>query len=162
MLVLATAAGGCAESGGTGSPAMPLVTGDGPPVWPFWPMRMRLHPLSRLVTNPETGETVIEVRIELFDDTGDTVKGIGLVRINLHEIPLPEGGGSVSEMPVATWNRDLRDLELNELHFDDVTRTYLFRLEVDEAQLPPAAELRGYFASTDGRLLQADLVLRME
>ena len=103
LLILATAAGGCAsKSSKNGAMATSAVSNDSSPAWPFWPTRMRLHPLSRVGVDAESGQAVIEVRLELFDDTGDTVKGVGQVRIDLHQLPVP--AGSASMPPLATWN----------------------------------------------------------
>jgi hypothetical protein len=121
--------------------------------WPFWPTSMRVHPLSRVVTDRDRGRTVIEARIELVDGGGDTAKGYGQVRIDLQDAS--EAGSEV----LVSWNSDLRDLALNEQHFDEVTRTYLFRLETEDA-LPSRPRLHVYFLSGDGARLEAELELR--
>ncbi len=126
--------------------------------WPFWPRRMRIHPLTRLVNDENLGHLVIEVRIELRDDFNHTTKGVGQVRFDLYDAS--DAGG---DTPLTTWDRDtdtdklldLRDLTLNARYYDDITRTYLFRLGVDPADLPAEPQLRAYFLSADGQTLTA-------
>ena len=62
---------------------------------------------------------------------------------------------------LTNWDLDLTDLEVNARHFDVVTRTYLFRLDLEETDLPAAVELRAYFESADGRLMEAEYVMPM-
>ncbi len=119
--------------------------------WPYWPTSMRIHPLTRIVTDPAAGSTLIEVRVEMRDRDGDTTKATGLLRLDLYDDADESPAGSRAE-----WNVDLRDADVNRERFDDVTLTYLFRLEVDEHQLPDEPVLRAYFLSDDG----ADLTAR--
>ena len=68
---------------------------------------------------------------------------------------MPSGANAALQ----TWNQDLRDLELNRRQYDDVTRTYLFRLQL--TQPPPAgSELRAFFLSADGKRMNAQIRLR--
>ena len=155
--------GGCAPRNGTVSPTIPSsaapatspnASGDAPE-WPFWPTRMRLHPLTRLVDDPETAGVVIECRVEFNDAADHTSKAAGQLTLQVYPDSLtPTGAGAVE-----TWNQDLRDPVLNRRQYDDVTRTYLFRLQTTAA-LPPNAELRAFFLSADGRRLNADMRLR--
>ncbi len=124
------------------------VSGDDHAAWPFWPRRLRIHPLSQLVTDRESGRLLIEVRLEFFDRLGHTSKAVGQVLIDLLA---GERGGD----PIVTWAKDLSAVEANREHYDDLTRTYLFRLEFDPGLLPEDPELRAYFRSSDGRALQA-------
>jgi hypothetical protein len=52
--------------------------------WPYWPRRMRIHPLTQFATNRDTGQLIIEARIEFFDEHGHTCKGVGQVLLDLH------------------------------------------------------------------------------
>lgn len=131
--------------------------------WPFWPRRMRIHPLTRLVSDENLGQLVIEARIEFRDDFNNTTKGVGQLRFDLHDV-----SGGRGDPPLTTWDHDhdddkpldLGDLTLNARYFDDVTRTYLFRLGIDPADLPAQPQLRAYFVSADGQKLTADYRLR--
>lgn len=129
-------------------------TGD----WPFWPQALRIHPLTRLAVDAKSGLSIIEVRLEFLDPEGHTTKGVGQVRIDL----AAGGSGADSSPPIATWNWDLRERSVNRRFYDDVTRTYLFRLKVESLELGPQPELRAYFLSAAGPRLQATHTLRVE
>ena len=126
--------------------------------WPFWPEALRIHPLTRLAVDAKSGLSIIEVRLEFLDPEGHTTKGVGQVRIDL----AAGGSGADSSPPIATWNWDLRDQSVNRTLYDDVTRTYLFRLKVHSLELGPQPELRAYFLSAAGPRLQATHTLRVE
>ena len=132
----------------------PATAGADSITWPFWPRFVRIHPLTRFTTDRETGRLLIEARLEFLDSEEHTTKGFGQVRFDLHSAS--QRGDSRS---LENWNEDLRDLTVNLTHFDDVTRTYLFRLQVDEALLPKRAMLKVRFLSADGETTQADFRL---
>ena len=150
--LVVAAAGGCVTSGPDGyrepTPRHFRVA-DGE--WPFWPQRMRIHPVSHFVKDRSSGDLLIEVRIELFDHEGDTCKAVGRMDIDLFDA---DASKFMAEA-IGSWTTDLSDLEVNQAHFDVVTRTYLFRLEVAEVAMPELPELRAFFTSGDGRHLQA-------
>lgn len=147
---------GC-KSGGKGSGDFevdppPRPSTDGSDVaegeWPFWPTRMRIHPLTQLVTDRRTGERLIEVRIEFLDAYNHTCKAVGQVDLELHAADDP---APVSQ-PIERWDTNLANLAANHDHYDEVTRTYLFRLEVEQGKLPQEIELRAFFWSGDEHL----------
>lgn len=125
------------------------------PVWPFWPVGMRLHPLTRLAIDPVSGEQVIECRVEFQDIDGLTSKAVGQLTLQVY----PDGVTATGTGALETWNQDLRDLQLNHRQYDDVTRTYLFRLQTAQP-LPIGCELRVFFLSVDGRRMNAEMRLR--
>lgn len=124
--------------------------------WPYWPTRMRVHPATRVIRDADTGLIVIEARIEFFDMDDQTARGLGQLTLQLFDGAQPPS----AFQPIETWNQDLRDLEVNRRQFDDVTRTYLFRLEMSPANLPEKPELRAFFLSADGQQLDAASRLR--
>ncbi len=126
--------------------------------WPFWPEALRIHPLTRLAVDAKSGLSIIEVRLEFLDPEGHTTKGVGQVRIDL----VAGGSGTDSSPPIVAWNWDLRDRSVNRRFYDDVTRTYLFRLKVHSLELGPQPELRAYFLSATGQRLQATHTLCVE
>ncbi len=121
--------------------------------WPFWPKRLRIHPATRVVTDRATGELVIEARVEFFDAEGDTSKAYGELTLQLHNPAQSTGEDQ-------TWKLDLRNLADNRRQFDDVTHTYLLRLDLDSDSLPPQAELRAIFISADGQTMEGRMRLR--
>jgi hypothetical protein len=143
-------AGGCNSKNGAGRTGR--VEGE---TWPFWPATMRVHPSTRVMRDEPSGRFVIETRIELFDPDGVTSKGVGQLTLELHD------ASSRGDEPVQIWNQDLRDLELNRRQYETVTRTYLFRLEIDASVFPNDPELKAFFLSADGQTLAATMRLRM-
>lgn len=124
--------------------------------WPFWPTRMRLHPLTRRAADARTGAMMIELRLEFRDEFGDTTKAIGQVRCELHDGDPRAGLTTILNQ----WNSDLRDMELNRVHYDDLTQTYLFRLDAEAAPIPAQAHVRCYFLCVSGRRFDVSGPLR--
>jgi hypothetical protein len=125
--------------------------------WPFWPIRMRLHPLSMITDDPETGRPIVEARIELVDEFGHTTKGVGQVRFELYDVDPREA----AVPPLEEWNVDIRAAEPNAAHYDPITQTYLFRLQFDAGMAPDGARwLRAYYLSVDGRKFESTMRLR--
>ncbi len=123
--------------------------------WPFWPVKMRIHPLTRVVPDEASSRLVIEARIELRDQHNHTTKGYGEVRFDLFDAAV-----TGEQTPIKEWNQDLRDLDRNRLYYDEVTRTYLFRLGIDPADLPAEPVLLAYYLSADERSFSATYELR--
>ena len=124
--------------------------------WPFWPVRMRLHPLTMLSVDPDSDQQIIEARVELLDQFGDTTKCMAQFRFELHDHK-PQ---SAADQPLREWNTDLRDLETNRLHYDQVTQTYLFRLGLDEGAIAGEPHLRVFVVSVTGRKFDHTIPLR--
>ena len=125
--------------------------------WPFWPYDMRIHPLTQFMNDRQTDKLMIEARLEFLDPYGHTCKAFGQIEIALHDADTDQFNAN----PVGIWPEDLTDLELNEIYFDDVTGTYLLRLEIsEEMEVPQQALLRAAYLSADGRRLQAEYVIR--
>ncbi len=125
--------------------------------WPFWPYDMRIHPLTQFMNDRQTGKLMIEARVEFFDPYGHTCKAFGQIEIALHDAEPDQFNAN----PIGTWPEDLTDLELNDIYFDDVTGTYLLRLQIaQDMEVPQKAELRAAYLSADGRRLQATYVIQ--
>ena len=123
--------------------------------WPFWPTRVRVHPSTRIVKDPQTDHWVIETRIEFADPEGATTKAVGQLTIQLWDAASANAAESLQN-----WNMDLRDLAVNRRQYDDVMRTYLFRLEIDPAKIPENPQIRIYFLAMDGQELEARMNIR--
>ncbi len=124
--------------------------------WPFWPVKMRIHPLTRVVPDEASSRLVIEARIELRDQHNHTTKGYGTIRFDLFD----GAARAESQTPIEQWNEDLRDLNSNRLYYDEVTRTYLFRLGIDPADLPAEPLLRAYYYVSEDDYFKATYELR--
>lgn len=119
------------------------------PAWPYWARSMRVHPLSQIAPDRDSGDPVIEARIEFLDPLDHTCKGVGQLQLEL-------AAAGRSAGPIAQWQMDLRDPAVNRRHYDDVTRTYLFRLKIDPDKIPDEPALLAEFLSADGRHMEAD------
>ncbi|MBT8484267.1 MAG: hypothetical protein KJO43_01725 [Phycisphaerae bacterium] len=140
----------------TADPAPGQIVDTLTPVWPYWPVRLRVHPLTRLVTNARGDAHLLEARIELFDRDDDGVKGVGQLAVELRAAGVSGTDGHA----VAGWAVDLADPETNRLHFDQVTRTYLLRLELEPEQLPEHPVLAVEMDTPAGSVLRDAMRLR--
>ena len=52
-------------------------------VWKIGPVRMRVYPSTRFIEGKD--DAMLEARVELFDEMGDAVKGVGEFRIELFD-----------------------------------------------------------------------------
>jgi len=148
--VLFMAAGCAPDAAQTNGGATSISEDAGPEVlrvWPFWPTHMRIHPASRLVMEQDTGQAFIEARIEFTDSVGDTSKAIGVIKFDLLVAGLPANLSN----PVLSWELPLNSMDDNALHYDGVTRTYLFRLSMGEWSTSPDVTLIATFESIDGK-----------
>lgn len=158
LAAMATFVSGC-QNGRGGLPMPPKPT-DTPPDavearWPFWPTVMNIHPLTRIAIDRATGARVLEARIEFLDQFQTTTRGYGQIRLELTDL-----ASVTPESLTDVWSIDLRDINRNVTHFDDVTRTYLFRLQLDDANVAARPELRVYFYGSDGAALKDRRVVR--
>jgi hypothetical protein len=155
VIVIAFVMSGC-ETPPSGSAPAPGAT-DGEFVrWPYRPASMRFHPLTRSADDPARDGAIIEARIEFSDRDGVTARGYGQLAI--------EFVASASRNPLApdqNWDIELRDLDANATHFDEVTRTYLFKLEIEGATMPSGILTARYLGAAEGsRELSARYELR--
>lgn len=100
-------------------------------VWDIRPVRMRIYPSSRFVR--EDGKPLLEARVEFFDGAGDSTKAVGELRFEL--FTAGPAAQSSSGQRLYAWAVPLLTLEQNQLFYDSVTRTYLFRLRLDSLSL---------------------------
>lgn len=134
-LPLAASASGCSgiELKGRGGPT--TTNGSGQAGWPFEPVAMRVHPFTSINLGDEDG-AVLEARIELLDQVGDVTKGVGDLRFELYAIRTEGSSAPHVRDVLFTWSADLSTLQQNIQHYDQITRTYLFKLKLES---PPAA-----------------------
>lgn len=88
---------------------------------PFAPASMRVYPLTHL-DRDDNGRARIVAHLDLRDAWGESVRGVGMLRIMLYR-PASELSGRLDEQELA-WDIDLNDLELNTSFYDRATRTY--------------------------------------
>jgi hypothetical protein len=131
---------GC-HAGGAAPPSSAI---GGDIAWPYWPTAMRIHPLTRVVAASDANGPLIEARIEFTDRDGITTRAIGEMQIEL----LAPSGRRAEPLP---WTVDLTSLVSNATHFDDITRTYLFKLGLEPGDMVGRRELRVTFFGSEGR-----------
>jgi hypothetical protein len=115
--------------------------------------------LTHHAPSPSDETAVIEARVEFFDQFGHTTKGMGLVRFEL--FPARPGGSRLEGAEsLGVWGFDLNDLDTNLTHYDEVTRTYRFRLRLDPSVTRPEQGRLVIGARTpDGRRLTGEYAL---
>lgn len=157
--VLLAGAAGCDSTPPTGDHPLagPPRSAATAPDWPYWPRRVRIHPLTRLVEE-EDGTTYVEVRVEFLDRQDDGTKANGRLELALFD----ERRGPEDRRVIDFWDSDLTDETTNATRFDPVTRTYLFKLAVvaEVFDLGPVLYVR--HDSEDGRTMLDRMELRTD
>lgn len=137
---------GCSQRPGTGRIASGTTTAD----WPFAPTSIRIHPISRIKMDRESGDAVVQARVELLDPDGFPTRGLGTLSLTLSG----QSDDGVMLMSQTQWECDLDDLELNRQYYDEVTRTYLIKLELSpRMDVPWEPRLRAVLVTPGGRTL---------
>lgn len=159
LVVVIAALVGCDSSPAVGDTPLtgPPRSAATAPDWPFWPRRIRIHPLTRLVEEVD-GDTYVEARIEFLDARRDGTKASGSLELGLFD----ERRGRDDRRVIDFWQSDLADPQMNAARFDPVTRTYLFKLSVpaDVFDLGPVLYVR--HDSNDGRTMLDRMELRTD
>lgn len=157
LLLVLSPSIGCKFKGGPDTappdrgPLLGLL-GDKQP-WQPRPVRFRVFPTTRFVS--EGGSALLELRLEFFDEAGDSIKAVGDIRVDLFA-SRPGGGEADTGRRLYVWNISLRTLEENQSAYDVFSRGYLFRLRLDE--MPGLREPMVLVASLlppEGRRLEA-------
>lgn len=118
---------GIEQKGGVRPPSPARGTeGGGASSYPFSPVAIVIHPLTRLVVDRDS-RTRIDAHIEFRDAAGDEVKGAGRLVLELYRESGPVTGMGGREQ-LLRWETDLTDARANSNAYDRVTRTYRFEL----------------------------------
>jgi len=89
--------------------------------YPFAPTSVRIHSLTQL-DRGQTGEPVLVCHIVLLDSRGESVRGVGNLKVSLF------GPSRPVSTEDAVWNFDLNSLTTNNTLYDPATRTYRLQL----------------------------------
>lgn len=87
---------------------------------PFEPVALRVFPLTR-VERDAAGAAQIVLHLELKDEWGDTVKGVGALTVQLLRPAGVASGGGRDEV---RWDVSLWGAEENARYYDPSSRTY--------------------------------------
>jgi hypothetical protein len=136
-----------------GKPSGTKLAGTGMDM--FTPVKMRLHPLSRIITTPP----VAEARLEFTDQFNDIGKGVGTAIFDLYAydtLSFNHKGKSLGQ-----WPGDLATPAENASHWDAITRTYLFKLPIAPGNLTGHSKflLIATFTLPNGQELTDDITL---
>ncbi len=105
------------------------------PVDLLLPKQIRIHAFTAVRTFPEYGNAQgIEARIEAIDAYEDNTKAFGEFRFELYSykpIALDHKGELLDK-----WTVDLMDPQVNMEHWDSITRTYIFKLQLTKEVKP--------------------------
>jgi len=147
-LLAALALGGC-------QPSPPKLAGSGMEM--FTPVKMRLHPLSRIAS-----ASLVEARLEFTDQFGDVSKGVGAVAFDLftYSAILPSHKGD----RINHWEMDISTPAENRARWDSITRTYLFSLPLAPGSVPATSRyvLSAALMLPNGQRFSDDLTLAVK
>lgn len=134
----------------SGRGVAPFADGDR---WRPGPASIRIYPSSRLAVHD--GQWFLEGFVELLDDMGDSVKGVGTLQFELFRATTLETEGPGQRLYV--WNVRLHTLADQQRHYDATLRTYQFRLKI--YALPNDVEevvLRVMYENEEGYRMDAE------
>ena len=147
-----------------GKATMPLVQAgpshvDGEQAWVAQPYKLRIYPSSRFIIADQG--PALEARIELLDEMGDSVKGAGVLHMELLEAV--KQNRDAMNKKLYSWDVPLTTIHDHESYFESVTRTYRFVLRLDEQFADDVqVTLAISFQRDDGVVLQAKAILGVE
>jgi hypothetical protein len=102
------------------------------PVSLMLPKSISLHPFTGMRVFDEAGGIKgIDVRIEAKDAYDDTTRAFGDFRFELYTFRT--NNVDPKNVKIASWDVPLTDSRANRLHWDNITRTYKFRLQWGQA-----------------------------
>ena len=147
LMAIALMVVGCVDfKGGPGDGGMEPVA-----VWHAVPVEIRISPATRFVQ--EEDQFSLEARIELSDEMGDPIKVAGDFRFEL--LSAAESVPNVLRRRLYTWEVDLLTLEDQQQHFQTVTRSYVFRLGIENLNVAQhQTMLLVLFTPTSGQRLE--------
>ena len=152
MMIASMAAGGCALKSGADARGSGYYEGE---AWEPKPTALRIYPSTRFTTREN--EEVLDARVELFDQMGDSVKGSGHFTFELVE----DAGAAGRGTQLYVWDAEVYTLEAQRKFYDPISQGYLFRLKMDDNEIAKrGAILRVTFLPIDGERLDAQQTLR--
>lgn len=104
--------------------------------WPFKPALMRVHPFTSLRFDESVGTHVISAHVEFRDRVNDVTKAVGSFRFELYRVTEHGGASSVSRHLLYQWSASVQTIDENVAHYDRATRTYEFKLSLDQPPEP--------------------------
>ena len=119
----------------------------------YWipkPVAVRIYPSTRFTV--KENKPILEARVELFDEMGDSIKAAGWVSCELLEDIGPVGNGAGTQLYI--WDVDLTSIHAQRLYYDPISRGYLLQLLLDENKISKkGAILKVVYTTAEGKRL---------
>jgi len=131
-LLALSVVGGCGRQDWSLQTKAPTGEGLRPvpsPIDLMLPKSIRIHPFTGRMFDEAGGVSGIDVRIEAIDHYGDATKAFGNYRFEIYRF-VPNSLDPKGKR-LATWDEALLDPKKNLLHWDKMTRMYVFKLQWD-------------------------------
>ncbi len=150
--LLLGAAAGCMQGKGSGGPA---GSGGGSgggegglgSAWEPGVAGLRIYPSTRFIKEKDT--SLLEARIELLDEMGDSIKASGQLRFELRGAG--QRPGVEEGRLLYSWDITIATLDDQRRYYDPITRSYLLRLRLSNAAITQRqVVLRVTFQPVDG------------
>lgn len=133
-MVAATAMSGCQSGGGKGAgftTAGPVGINVPKPLDLLLPQSIRIHPFTSVrMLDEAKGTKGLEVRIEALDAYQENTKAFGDVRFELYRYR--EQSADPRGKMVNSWDVSIMNPKENLVHWDRITRAYIFKLQLFE------------------------------
>ena len=130
--------------------------------WPFIPVQIRVHPFTAIEVNREDSTVTLEARVEMLDRLGDVSKGVGDFRFELYRMTRDVYETSADGELLYQWSAEMTTIDQNRQHWDSITRTYLFRLQLERLpRVDGRLLLVVHFTDPGGRRLSAQAVVSL-
>ena len=120
--------------------------------WQLEPVRMRIYPSTRFVKRGN--ETILEARVEMFDEMTDSTKGVGQFHFELFV-----ASSMGQSQRIHTWNVSALTLADQRRYYDSITRAYLFPLKLTDNMPQEMVTLHVIFMGTAGHWLETNAVV---
>jgi len=105
------------------------------PINALLPQKIEVHPFTRIGLLSQRGDIHgIDLCVRAVDSYGDATKAFGKFRFELYQFKpaSPDPKGSL----LAVWNENVEALKENRQHWDNISRTYRFKLAWDRSFQP--------------------------
>jgi len=117
---------------------------------------VRIYPSSRFARVDQ--QLIVEARVELLDEMGDSTKSSGMVQIQLSTTGRVSGSAEARQL--YKWDINLETLQDQKTYYDPITRSYLFRLKMDQESAPQVPTLlQVIFTRPNGQQLSGQATL---
>lgn len=122
--------------------------------WRPQAVRIRVYPSTRFVNR--NGLTILQARVELLDEMGDSIKSAGRFFFELFET----GKERVAQKNLYSWEIPVLTLKQQRMYYEPIVRGYHFALQLHEEQPPKQnVVLRVLVRTPQGKRLETSSLL---